>query len=76
MLLSILAHHAEAADPDLLEWIKQQLDNIFGLGPVVVVLGLGFVMLAIPAAILITYFAQRRRASSTTSEGPAGPAPQ
>ena len=64
MLLSLLAHHSEAADPDLLEWIKDRLDAIFGLGPMVIVIVLGLVMLAIPAAILVVYFTQRRRAGA------------
>ena len=61
MLLLILAHHQEAADADLLDKIKHQLDAIFGLGPVTFVVILGLIILAIPLGILLLYAIQRRR---------------
>ena len=61
VLLSFLAHHPEAGDPDLMEWIKRQLDSIFGLGPVLVIIVLGLVLVAIPTAIALAYVVQRRR---------------
>lgn len=60
LLLFILAHQSEGGDPDLLAWIKHQLDSLIGLGPVAVVILLGLVMVAIPAAILLLYIIQRR----------------
>ena len=60
-LLSLLAHHPEAGDPDLLGWIKHQLDAVVGVGPVTAVVLLGMIMVSIPAAILVVYLAQRRR---------------
>ncbi len=60
MLLSILAHHPESGDPRLLEWIKHQLDAIFGLGPLLVVIVLGLIVISIPTAILVVYVVQRR----------------
>ena len=63
MLLFILAHHPESADPDLLDWIKHQLDSILGLGPWLVVIILGLIVVAIPAVILAVYVTQRRRGS-------------
>ena len=44
VLLSGLAHHGEAADPTLLEWVKETLDHIIGLGPWAVVLPLGLLI--------------------------------
>ena len=61
MRLPMLTHHAEAADPELLGWIKHQLDAMFGLGPLLIVIVLGLVIVAIPAAILMAYAVQRRR---------------
>ena len=61
MLLRILAHHQEAADPDLLEAIKHRLDAIFGLGPLTIVIVLGLVIVAIPVGILVFSAWQRRR---------------
>ena len=38
----ILAHQGDAADPELIHWIKERRDQLFGLGPwaVGVVMGL------------------------------------
>ena len=44
-----------------MEWIKRQLDSIFGLGPVLVIIVLGLVLVAIPTAIALAYVVQRRR---------------
>ena len=61
LLLSVLAHHSEPGDPVLLEWIKHQIDSILGLGPATIVIGLGAVIVAIPLAIMIVFWAQRMR---------------
>ncbi len=61
LLLSVLAHHSEPGDPVLLEWIKHQIDSILGLGPAEIVIGLGAVIVAIPLAIVIVFWAQRMR---------------
>ena len=60
-MLSFLAHHPEAGDPDLLDWIKHQLDSMIGLEPGVIVIGLGLFLVGVPAAILAVYVSQRRR---------------
>ena len=60
VLLALLAHQAEAGHPELLDWIKHQLDSVVGLGPLAVVILLGLIMLAIPAAVLLMYLVQRR----------------
>ena len=61
MLPSVLAHHSEAADPELIEWIRHQIDALFGLGPATIVIVLGLVIVAIPLAIVGFYVAQRAR---------------
>ena len=61
LLLSILPHHSEAADPDLLEKIKHQMDAIFGVGPGLLVVIFGLVIALIPVSIMVFYVLQRRR---------------
>ena len=63
LLLSILAHEGEPGDPVLLEWIRHQIDAVFGLGPVAIVISLSFVIITIPIAIMLIYFFQRMRHS-------------
>ena len=59
-LWSVAAHHGEAADPDLLEWIKDRLDHIFNLGPWTVVAILSLVIVLIPMSIIVVYLIQQR----------------
>ena len=63
LLLSILAHEGEPGDPVLLEWIRHQIDAVFGLGPAAIVISLSFVIIAIPIAIMLVFFFQRMRHS-------------
>jgi len=60
-LWSIAAHHGEAADPDLLEWIKDRLDHVLDLGPWTAVAVLAVIILMIPLSIIIFYLVQQRR---------------
>ena len=61
-LLSVASHHGEAADPDLLEWIKGTLDHLLGVGPWVVIILLGLVILFIPLSVVVFYLVQQWRA--------------
>ena len=63
LLLSILAHEGEPGDPVLLEWIRHQIDAVFGLGPAAIVISLSFVIIIIPIAITLVYFFQQMRHS-------------
>ena len=60
MFRTVLAHQGDSADPELLHWIKETLDNIFGAGPWVVVVILLLIICAIPAAVIGFYLYQRR----------------
>ena len=60
VLLAILAHQTEAGHPELMDWIKHQLDAVVGLGPLAFLILLGLTILAIPAAVLLMYLVQRR----------------
>ena len=60
-LESIRAHHGEPGDPDLLKWVMDLIDSVVGVGPVVIVVVLGLVILAIPVGIMVMFWAQRAR---------------
>ena len=61
---SVAAHHSEAVDPDLIDWLKARLDHLLNLGPWTVVAILAVVILLIPTSIIAFYLWQQRRASS------------
>lgn len=63
----ILAHQGDSADPELLHWIKERLDSIFGSGPWVVVGIMGFFILAIPVFVGIVYLMQSGRRAAAES---------
>jgi len=50
-----MVHHQEAADPILLSWIRDQIDAITGLTPVVIVGLIAVFILTIPTTIIIFY---------------------
>ncbi len=56
-----MGHHGESADPRLLAWIKQLLDQVIDVGPWVVVGGVGLIVVAIPVAVIAIYLFQTRR---------------
>lgn len=60
VLLSVLAHHGETADPELLEWIKQLLDHLLTVGPWTVVIVVGLVLITFPVGLVLFYLAQNR----------------
>ena len=55
----ILAHHGEA-DPDLLIWIKDFLDQMIGISPWMIVIAIGLVVIAIPIGVMALFLVQRR----------------
>ena len=60
MHLSILTHHGEPGDPELFEWIMHQLNDALGVGPAAMVVGLGLVIVAIPAATALFFLLKAR----------------
>lgn len=72
-ILAALGQHHGEADPTLLQWIMAALSHILvgtlGFNELTIVIIIGMVILAIPALIVIAYWASRRRA------GPPGPPP-
>ena len=66
----MLAHLGDAADPELLHWIKQRLDLIFDSGPWVVVAVLGLAIISIPVFVVVVYLSQaKRRAAEAALTG-------
>jgi hypothetical protein len=49
--LSVLRHHTEPADPELLRWLTHTIDSLLGLGPLVVVVAVAVVIVAFPLGL-------------------------
>ena len=60
----ILAHQSDVADPELIHWIKERLDQIFGTGPWVVVAVMGLIIISIPVFVVVVYLLQAKRRSA------------
>ena len=63
-ILSVLRHHGESADPELLAWIKQLLDHILGSSGWVIVAIVGLSLVAFPVGLILFYLSQSRRERS------------
>jgi len=61
ILGSVVAHQGDAADPELLEWIKDRLDHLLGLGPWAVVALAGLIIVSLPVGLVLLYVAQKRQ---------------
>ena len=64
-LLAGLAHHGEPGDPELLVWIRDQIDAVLGLGAAGMVIALGAVIVMVPLAIIAVFLVQRARQRRT-----------
>ena len=64
ILGSVVAHQGDAADPELLEWIKDRLDHILGLGPWAMVALAGSIIVALPIGLVLLYVVQKRQTGS------------
>ena len=64
MLFSPPAHESGPGDPALLGWIKDQLDALIHLEPLVIVVMLGILIFAIPVVIMAVYARERSRRTS------------
>ena len=60
LLNFVLLHHGESADPELLIWIKNVLDHIFGGGPWLAIALLGSIICVMPLLVILVYLTQRR----------------
>ena len=60
MLFRLLFHHADAADPELLEAIMHRIDSIVPLGPVGMIIALTAIILAVPLLVLFIYSRYRK----------------
>ena len=60
-ILSVLRHHGESADPELLAWSKQLLDHILGSSGWVIVAIVGLALVAFPVGLVLFYLSQLRR---------------
>ena len=65
-MLSVLKHHGEAANPELLVWIKQLLDHILGSSGWVIVAAVGLALVAFPIGLVLFYLSQLRRERADT----------
>ena len=61
MILSVPGHHGEAADPELLAWIKQLLDHVLGSAVWVIAVMVGLALVAYPIGLVLLYIRQMRR---------------
>ena len=61
----ILAHSGDAADSELLHWIKERLDQLFGSSPWVLVIVMGAIIFAIPIFVIVVYLMQGGRRAAT-----------
>jgi len=61
IILSVPRHHGEAANPELLVWIKQLLDHVLGSAGWVVVAIVGLALVAFPIGLVLFYITQLRR---------------
>ena len=64
-----LLHQGDAADPELIHWLKDQMDEILGVGPWAMVAAMAAIVIAIPAAIGLLYFYQNRRSDPPPGSG-------
>lgn len=60
--LRILLHHSESADPTLVQWIRETIDHIFGVGAGTIVIVLGLAIVVFP--ITVFWLASRGRKST------------
>lgn len=58
---STLAHHSEAVDPTLVEWIRHKIDDVLGLDAVSMVLLFGALIVVFPVGLLTLVWFRRRR---------------
>ena len=58
-VLLVHSHHSEPSDPRLLRWVIDTFEQLFGLGPAVVIIPVG--VLVVASLGLLAFFAFRSR---------------
>ncbi len=73
--LFVILHHAEAVDPDLVEWIQHRIDAITGLEPSALVLAFTLMIVAFPTVVVVLFLIRRRALRRDRQVGgrPEGP---
>ena len=59
--MTVPLHHEAPADPVLMEWIKEKIDQLISQDPGVLVAIFGTVLVSIPIVILLVYLLQRKK---------------
>ena len=67
----ILAHQSGAADPELLHWIKERLDQILPTGPWAVLVLMVLIIVSIPVFVVLVYLLQAKRRSAAAPQNQA-----
>ena len=57
-------HQGDAADPELIHWLKDRMDEIIGLGPWAMVGLMAGLVVAVPVGVGLFYYWQQRRAGA------------
>ena len=57
-------HQGDAADPELIHWLKDRMDEIIGLGPWAMVGLMAGLVIAVPVGVGLFYYWQQRRAGT------------
>ncbi len=74
-ILAALGQHHGEADPTLLQWIMEALSHILlgtlGFTELTIVIIIGIIILAMPALIVVAYWASTRRAAPRAVNAPA-----
>jgi hypothetical protein len=58
--LLVLSHHSEPSDPRLLRWVIDTLEQLFGLGPAVVIIPVAVFVFAFLGVLAFFAFRSRR----------------
>ena len=71
--LSVLTHHSEPADPELLRWLIDTFEAFTDFGPATVVLPIAFGIVVFPALLgWLAWRARRRQAAGAEDDAGDG----
>jgi hypothetical protein len=59
-MLSVVAHHSEPTDPELLESLIHTIDSVVGQGPLVIVVAIAVLVVAFPTTLAAVAIRRRR----------------